>query len=464
MGRKATGLCSDEVGIWQQGCQAILTSPYVDIREAIDKTAYGDTAMKKLSPVTSGHVTLHFFVAVICLVTCIFIISVSVREAQAADITLAWDQNPETDIEGYRVYVGSYSSDRTMAIDIGNYTTCVIGDLEPGKTYFFAATAYNTAGLESDFSDEITATVSAANQAPIADAGPGQTVTEGVLVTLNGLNSSDPDGEITSYEWTQISGPFIPLSDPSAATPSFTAPDTDVEGMTLSFRLTVTDAGGLQSTDTCIVNITWQNEAPQADAGPDQTISELTAITLNGLASSDPDDGIASYHWIQLSGPYVTLSSTTSALTSFTTPDAGSDGTTLTFQLTVTDGCGLQSSDTCIVNVTCTATPPVAEAGLDQTVNERTTTTLNGLASFDPDGQIVGYRWSQTSGRSVVLSVPLSACPTFTAPSVQKKGTVLTFELIITDSDGLQARDACTVYVNDVRVPPGLIDKNPKIK
>jgi hypothetical protein len=47
---------------------------------------------------------------------------------------------------------------------------------------------------------------------PVADAGPNQTVDEGVTVTLDGSNSSDPDGDISSYQWTQIAGIPVTLS------------------------------------------------------------------------------------------------------------------------------------------------------------------------------------------------------------------------------------------------------------
>ena len=59
--------------------------------------------------------------------------------------------------------------------------------------------------------------------APTADAGDDQTVTEGALVTLDGTGSSDPEGETLTYEWTAPAG--ITLSDPTSASPTFTAPD-----------------------------------------------------------------------------------------------------------------------------------------------------------------------------------------------------------------------------------------------
>jgi hypothetical protein len=120
----------------------------------------------------------------------------------------------------------------------------------------------------------------------------------------------------------------------------------------LTFQLTVTDSGGLEASDTCNVNVTWQNQPPTADPGADQTANEGTTVTLDGSASSDPDDGVASYQWTQTgSGPSVTLSDPTAAEGTFMAPSVGPNGAALTFELTVRDVGGLQDSQTITVDV-----------------------------------------------------------------------------------------------------------------
>jgi hypothetical protein len=101
------------------------------------------------------------------------------------------------------------------------------------------------------------------------------------MVTLIGSNSSDPEGNVAKYAWVQTTGTPVTLSSAAAVTATFTAP-TATAGTSrtslataLTFRLTVTDNGGLQSTDTCIVNITpagdpSANLPPEADAGHDR--------------------------------------------------------------------------------------------------------------------------------------------------------------------------------------------------
>ena len=145
------------------------------------------------------------------------------------------------------------------------------------------------------------------NQPPTASAGPDQNVAGGALVTLNGSNSTDPDDGIASYQWTQTSGTSVVLSNAKAATTTFTAPNAAVTGEALNFSLTVIDRGGLQSTDTCIVNVAWANVPPTANAGPDQTVAEGVAVTLDGSSSTDLDDSIASYSWRQTGGVSMAL-------------------------------------------------------------------------------------------------------------------------------------------------------------
>lgn len=70
-------------------------------------------------------------------------------------VTLAWDPNPESDLAGYILYYGSTSRNYTNAVNVVNATTNTVSGLVDGVSYFFAVTAYNTNGLESDFSDEV---------------------------------------------------------------------------------------------------------------------------------------------------------------------------------------------------------------------------------------------------------------------------------------------------------------------
>ena len=94
-----------------------------------------------------------------------------------------------------------------------------------------------------------------ANTAPIANAGSNQTVTSGVTVTLNGTASSDPDGTIASYAWTQTAGtPTVTLTSGTTSQPTFPAP-TVATAASLTFSLVVTDNRGATS-PAASVNVT----------------------------------------------------------------------------------------------------------------------------------------------------------------------------------------------------------------
>ncbi|MFO7560669.1 MAG: REJ domain-containing protein [Desulfobacterales bacterium] len=332
---------------------------------------------------------------------------------------------------------------------------------EAGASLTFKLTVTDDGGLYSEALCIVNVTNIPGNIPPVANAGPDQeNIVEGDTVRLDGSNSYDPDtGVIQSYAWTQISGVAVTLSSSSAIQPTFVAPYVGTSGDSLKFRLVVTDEGGLQSSDTCIVSVNGKNRSPIADAGDDQTVGPGNIVILNGSGSYDPDTGdVLKYRWRQISGTTVSLSDTVAVSPTFTAPLLTSDDV-LHFELTVTDNGGLVSVDTCIVNVTSGLNqPPVADAGPDEmTVTEGATVTLDGSGSSDPNaGDEITYRWTQKSGIPVTLFDPLSAQPTFVAPAVGESGAELVFELTVTDKSGLQGVDSITVKITDtVPGPPG---------
>ena len=297
----------------------------------------------------------------------------------------------------------------------------------------------------------IAASFISGTQAPIADAGPNQTVSDGgVVVTLSGANSTDVGGPgILSYHWVQTGGPTVSLSSPNQVMTSFQAP---TRPSTLTFQLTVTDKNGVTSTSQCIVNSSyWYTVAPTANAGRDQAVGEGAVTELNGTASAGPStdtaDKIVSYLWQQVDGPAVKLSSPTSPTPTFTAPT--SSNASLCFLLTVTDSLGFKANDFCFVNVDSTGSaPPTAVVGAEQSVYSGTTVKLNGSASKASSG-ISAYRWRQTGGIPVKLSDPTSATPTFQAAKYSGTwGDVLTFTLTVTDKNGMRSKATQLVKVN----------------
>ncbi|RLT41666.1 MAG: PKD domain-containing protein [Chloroflexi bacterium] len=162
-------------------------------------------------------------------------------------------------------------------------------------TYTAIVTATNGLG-----SVQAQTAVTVTNAAPIADAGTAQSVVVSTTVTLDGSASSDPDGHTPlTYGWAQTGGPVVTLSNSTAISPTFTAPDS---AATLTFSLTVTDSFGLASVQVQTA-VTVTNAAPIADAGTDQSVVVSATVTLDGSASSDPDGHTPlTYGWAQSGG------------------------------------------------------------------------------------------------------------------------------------------------------------------
>jgi hypothetical protein len=113
------------------------------------------------------------------------------------------------------------------------------------------------------------------NQPPTADAGADQDVNEGTLVTLDGSASSDSDGTVESYAWTQTAGPAVALTGAGTASPTFTAPAVDADTV-LTFQLVVTDDDDATSApDT--VNVTVRN-VPTPPQDPAEAIQNLISL------------------------------------------------------------------------------------------------------------------------------------------------------------------------------------------
>src|SRR5216684_700174 len=290
-------------------------------------------------------------------------------------------------------------------------------------TYTFTLTVTDAGGLSSTVVTHVTIT----NQPPVANAGPDQTLPATgptTAVTLNGSLSSDPDGDALTFVWTQ-GGTVV---GNSAVVPL------TLKIGTYTFTLTVTDTAGLSSTATTHITIT--NTPPVANAGPDQTLpatGPTTAVKLNGSLSSDPDGDALTFVWTQ--GGTVVGNSAVVPLTL----KVG----TYTFTLTVTDAGGLSSS--AVTRVTITNTPPVANAGPDQTLaatGPTTPVTLNGSLSSDPDGDALTFVWTQ--GGTVVGNSAV-------VPLTLKIGTY-TFTLTVTDAGGLSS--TATTHVTITNQPP----------
>ena len=280
----------------------------------------------------------------------------------------------------------------------------------------------------------------AANNPPVADAGPDQTISPRATVQLDATGSSDPDGDPLTYAWAQTGGNGVTLSDASSATPTFTAPAARRGSASVfTFQVTVSDPGGASTTDTVVITIP-SNDEPIPDAGPDQTVQGGSTVTLDASSSTDPEGDPLTYGWSQRSGPRVTLSDPSVATPTFTAPAATATDQTLVFRVTISDGNPSPFAIFDQVTVTIPAvvpanTPPVADAGADATIAAGASVALDGSGSSDADNDPLSASWTQVSGPPVAITGANSLQASFTAPAQTNAVQTLVFELTVNDGN-----------------------------
>jgi hypothetical protein len=332
-------------------------------------------------------------------------------------------------------------------------------------SYVFRLTVTDSSGQSA--TDDATVSVAATGGSPVANAGTDKSITLPTSsVVLNG-SGTDPGGSISSYAWSQLSGPSTATLS-GTATANLTA-SALIQGAYI-FRLTVTDNSGLTATDDAIVNVAAASASGQSvatlmlvnadtdtDIGPmtsGMTIDfAVTGANLNIRADTSPVsvgsvrfsyDANANY-MTQSGAPYTIGGD---ALTDYFpwTPSPGTHTLTAT-PFTLSNGNGTAGAPLTVVftviNSQITGNP-VANAGTDKSIAlPASSVVLNGSGT-DTGGSITGYAWTQVSGPSTA-SLSGAASANLTA-SALVQGTY-TFRLTVTDNSGLTASDEAAVFV-----------------
>jgi len=266
---------------------------------------------------------------------------------------------------------------------------------------------------------------------PVAEAGPDQVVDEGTRVVLDAGGSWDNVG-IANWTWDFAYGIVLPPEfDGHIVLDGETAEFTFGMPGIYHVRLTVRDAAGNSHSD--FMNVTVNDIIPPtAHAGEDRTVDQGTALGFDASLSWD-NSRIINYTWTFGYGfGEVVLYG---ERPSFTFDVPGS----YEVILKVTDTAGYWDTDTMSVTVR-DATPPLAEAGPDQIVDEGAVVTFDGAGSSDNVG-VVNFTWTVPSGEGTVALYGSS--PSFRA---SMPGTY-SVRLNVTDSTGLWDEDVMTLTV-----------------
>lgn len=285
------------------------------------------------------------------------------------------------------------------------------------------------------------------NQAPSAEAGSSREVSAGETVSITGT-AVDPDGQVVSWQWRQLSGPSVNLSGASGAQVSFIAPDATADVL---LELQVTDDDGASDTDRTTVRVIQTapaNQAPSASAGADRSAESGQLVSIQG-SGSDADGQISQWRWRQVSGPTVSLQNANSQTVRFIAP---AQTGTVSLELTVTDNQGASDSDRVNIRISTPAVvnqAPTANAGPNRSAEAGDTVTIQGSGS-DTDGQISGWLWRRISGPAVSLQNATTQTVRFTAP--QQAGS-LVLELRVTDDDGASDTDRVSIEISVPSTP-----------
>jgi PKD repeat protein len=278
---------------------------------------------------------------------------------------------------------------------------------------------------------------------PVADAGPDQTVDEGTLLTFDGTGTIDDVG-VVNFTWTFMDGGPVTRYGPRP-TSMFDNPGIFV------ITLTVTDAAGNMGKDTMTVtvNAVTANDIipPLAVAGPDQIVDEGTLVTFNGSGCSD-NVGVFKYNWTFTDGVPVTLFG---ARPTYRFDNPG----IFLVSLNVSDAAGNWDIDTVTVTVK-DITAPFANAGPDQTLDEKTMVMFNGSGSSDNVG-IVNYTWTFDYKTQRMILYGVSPSFAFDVPGVYS------IKLNVSDAAKLWNIDAMILTVRDITPPEADAGKDQKV-
>jgi hypothetical protein len=272
---------------------------------------------------------------------------------------------------------------------------------------------------------------------------------------LDGTQSTDPDQDPLTYQWSFLSAPdgsTARISGERAPIASFTP---SIAGVYV-FSLVVSDERLKSAPAYLTVIATGDNVPPVAVPGADRSVPTSTTVVLDGTGSNDPDGDRNSltYTWSLVSWPGGTAPTINGNQTPrpAITPDRNG---TYVISLVVKDAKGASSQPSNVV-ITADSGPlaPVANAGPAQTVKLGAPVTLDASASTDANGDSLTFLWSIVytppnlgdTGPDDLLppSIRTSPKPTI-VPTV---AGIYVFQVVVTDSTGRQGSATVSVKID----------------
>jgi hypothetical protein len=404
-------------------------------------------------------------------------------------VTLAWDPSTGTNIiANYNVYYGVASATYTNVAAAGTNLTVSVSNLVEGATYYFAATAVDTFGLESDYSTEVSTLIpiKTTNQPPTLNSILNISFNENAglqTVNLSGITSG-ASNQVQTLAVTAASSntgliptPTVNYTSPNTTGSITFAPVTYGYG-SATITVTVNNGGASNNivTQSFMVTVNPVNQPPTLDPLANVTINESDGqqtVNLTGISSGASNElqtltvTASSSNTGLIPTPLVNYTSpnTTGSITFTPVPTANGSAT---ITVSVNDGGASNNivTRTFTVTVNPVNQPPTLNALADMSINENATqqtVNLSGITS----GATNEVQTLTVTASSSNTGLILTPTVTYTSPNIT--GTIRftpvaygfgSAIITVTVNDGGASNNVVsrtfTVTVNPVNQPPTL--------
>jgi hypothetical protein len=293
--------------------------------------------------------------------------------------------------------------------------------------------------------------VVATDGAPVAVAGPNQTVQPGDTVVLDGSSSGDPDRDAISYAWSLVTRPYgsaAALAAATSAKPTFVA---DAPGAYVAL-LTVSDGASTSTPAATVIQAGGPGPGcsgvlPIANAGSDQTMSSPGYVSLNPSGSRPNGGANVTFRWSLVTAPAGSKAAlNVYGSSSFFTDRAG----VYVVSLVVNDGCA--DSAPAFVKITVPNLPPTVSMGyVSGSIPFGVPFQSPYAYVYDPNGDPLTYAWtlvSRPQGSTAALTDPTAQSPSFT-PDLEGQ-----YVLSLVASDGKLSSTPATLTLTAANSPP----------
>jgi regulation of enolase protein 1 (concanavalin A-like superfamily) len=258
-------------------------------------------------------------------------------------VILAWDSSPDPAVVGYFRYYGSASGTYTNKADAGDVTNATVSGLLQGKTYYFCVTAYDSSGLESLPSTEVSYLVPTSTNSATAPSITGQPTNQIVAAGASATFVVSASGTAPlTYQW-QFNG--VPLANKTNSSIALNNVQPNQAG---AYRAIVSNSAG--SVTSAVAQLTVMVPPTITSQPANQSVPVGGSASFQVAASGSAP---LSYQWVFNGTALTGATGTILALNNVQTNQAGA------YSARVSNSAGAVTSGAAQLTVVSTLNPPV---------------------------------------------------------------------------------------------------------